>query len=241
MNFISKPFEIIMEYIAKYLAGGNYGVAIIIFTVFIKILLLPLNIKQQKSTIRTQALQPELKALQEQCGNDKELLMQEQQKLYAKYNVNPMAGCLPTLIQFPILIVVYDIIRNLALQDGNKDGMIFLKIFDLSRAPTEAFKGGIHWDLMPLLLIPVVTLLSQYAIQWMTSPNKKKKKKDKNAEVDPTQRSMNLMLAFMPFMTFFIALTTRAGLGFYWAVSNILTLIQTFFTNKLIEKSEKEV
>ncbi len=227
-----------MDYIAKYLAGGNYGVAIIIFTVFIKILLLPLNVKQQKSTIRMQKLQPELKAVQEQCGNDKELLMQEQQKLYAKYNVNPMAGCLPTLIQFPILIIVYNIVRDLGTKEGAN--MVFLKIFDLSVVPTAAFKGGIHWNLVPLLIIPVITLLSQFMIQWMTSPNNKKNKKDKNSEVDPTQRSMNLMLKLMPFMTFFIALTTQAGLGFYWAVSNILTMIQTYLTNKLIEKSEKE-
>lgn len=236
-SYIAIPFKVLMEYTAEYLAGGNYGVAIIFFTLFIKIILLPLNIKQQKSTIRMQKLQPELKAVQEQCGNDKELLMQEQQKLYAKYNVNPMAGCLPTLIQLPILIIVYNIIRDLGKTEGAN--MVFLKIFDLSVVPSTAlYKWGVHWNLAPLLLIPIITLVSQFAIQWMTSPGKKKK--DKNNEVDPTQRSMNLMLKFMPFMTFFIALTTQAGLGFYWAVSNVLTLAQTYFTNKLIEKSEKE-
>lgn len=286
MNFLSQPFGVVMKFIADYLAFGDYGLAIILFTLFVKILLLPLNIKQQKSMIRTQALQPELNALKEQCGNDKNLLMEEQQKLYQKYNVNPMSGCLPTLIQFPILIVVYNIIvqpltyiaglgsdaiaklgeiagitgKNstqllinafflnnpdkvtsevTTILGGSKFvNMNFLGFLDLGKAPTECFKGGIQWALVPLLLIPIVTLLTQFWLQWLQSPNRKNKKDKK--ETDPTQRSMNLMLKLMPFVTFFIALTTPAGLGFYWAVSNLLTLVQTAITNKLIEKSQKE-
>ncbi len=285
MNFLSEPFGVLMKFIADYLAFGNYGLAIILFTLFMKILLLPLTIKQQKSTLRTQALQPELEALKETCGNDRDLLMQEQQKLYTKYNVNPMAGCLPLLIQFPIIIVVYNIIiqpltyiaklsadsitklAELAQISGNNKSQLlvnaffvnhpeaitsevtellggssfvnmnFLGIFDLGTVPTACFSNGIVWKYVPLLLIPIITLASQFMLQWLTSPDRKKEKK----ETDPTQRSMGLMLKLMPFLTFIIALTTPAGLGFYWAVSNVFTLLQTYIINKLLEKSEKEV
>lgn len=277
-----------MKFLYEYLAFGNYGVAIILFTLFVRLLLFPLNLKQQKSLIMTQALQPELEALKRSCGDDREMLMQEQQKLYAKYNVNPMAGCLPMLIQFPILIVVYNIIRQpltyiaefssdviaklgeiagisgnmaeheisrfflnsanitpeisaklseLGVGTGDFVNMTFLKVFDLGIAPMKFFSGGkVVWEYAPLLLIPIVTLVSQYFLQWMSSP--KRKKKDKNAE-DPSTRSMNLMMKLMPLMTFFIAFTTPAGLGFYWAIGNLLSVGQTALINKAFIKKKE--
>ena len=110
-EFIAKPFGIIMEFIYKTLAFENYGLAIIFFTIFVRILILPLTIKQQKSTIKMQAIQPELNALKERYGDDKQKLYEEQNKIYQKYGVNSMAGCLPTLIQFPMILILYRIIR----------------------------------------------------------------------------------------------------------------------------------
>ena len=280
-----------MKFLYENLAFGNYGVAIILFTLFVRILLFPLNLKQQKSLILTQSLQPELDALKRSCGDDREMLMQEQQKLYAKYNVNPMAGCLPMLIQFPILIVVYNIIRQpltyiaefssdvitklgeiagitgnmaeheisrfflnsanitpeisaqlseLGIKTGDFVNMTFLKIFDLGIAPWQFFSGGkggkLAWEYAPLLLIPIITLVTQYFLQWMTSP--RRKKKDKNAE-DPSMRSMNVMMKVMPLMTFFIAFTTPAGLGFYWAIGNLLSVGQTALINKVFVKKKE--
>ncbi len=94
------------------LLTGNYGVAIILFTILIKAILLPLTVKQQKSMLKTQKLQPLLMELQQKYGNDKEKLNQETMKLYQKYQVNPMSGCLPMLIQLPILMMLYWIVRR---------------------------------------------------------------------------------------------------------------------------------
>ena len=290
MSFLAEPFGVVMKFLYENLAFGNYGVAIILFTLFVRILLFPLTLKQQKSLLLTQSLQPELDALKRSCGDDREMLMQEQQKLYAKYNVNPMAGCLPMLIQFPILIVVYNIIRqpltyiagfsseviaklgeivgktgNLAeheisrfflnsanitpevaktlsecgVQTGQFVNMTFLKVFDLGVAPWKFFNGGeggkVAWEYAPLLLIPIVTLVSQYFLQWMTSPNRKR---DKKAD-DPSMRSMNVMMKVMPLMTFFIAFTTPAGLGFYWVIGNLLSVGQTALINKVFVKKKE--
>lgn len=287
MDFFAQPFGIILNYIYRFLAFGNYGLTIIIFTVFVKLLLLPLTLKQQLSTIKTQALQPELDALKRSYGNDNQALMQEQQKLYAKYNVNPMSGCLPTLIMFPVIILVYTIIRsplqyigglskNVILQlqavmtgvgfssvttadqlainsyflsdpakraqvsslvgDHSFVNMSFLGL-DLGKAPLEVFTN-FSWSILPLVIIPILTLATQYLLQWYSSPTRGKKKQKGG---DPTSRSMNLMMKLMPLLTFGIAFTTPSGLGFYWTVSNLLSLLQTFLINTfLLKRNEKK-
>lgn len=111
MEFLSKPFGVLMEFIYKTLAFENYGLAILIFTIIIKILLMPLQIKQQRSMIKTQEIQPELKELQKTYANDRNKLAEEQQKLYAKHNISMTAGCFPMLIQFPLIMALYEIIR----------------------------------------------------------------------------------------------------------------------------------
>ena len=89
---------------------NNYGLAIILFSIVIKLLLFPLSIKQYKSTAAMKKIQTELTKLQKKYGNDKEKLQKEQMALYEKYGINPMAGCLPTLIQMPILFALYRVI-----------------------------------------------------------------------------------------------------------------------------------
>ncbi len=91
---------------------GNYGVAIILFTLLIKFALLPLTIKQQRSMMLTQKIQPLMNQLQQKYANDKEKLNAETMKLYQKYKVNPMSGCLPLLIQLPILMALYWVVKK---------------------------------------------------------------------------------------------------------------------------------
>lgn len=91
---------------------NNYGIAIILFTVFIKAVLLPLDIKQKKSMAKTQKIQPLLMEIQKKYANDKDKLNQETMKVYQKYGINPMGGCLPMLIQFPIIIALYWVVKK---------------------------------------------------------------------------------------------------------------------------------
>lgn len=95
-----------------YMICSNYGVALILFTIIVKAILFPLTLKQQKSMMKTQKLQPLLNELQQKYGNDKEKLNQETMKLYQKYKINPMSGCLPLLIQLPILLALYWVVRQ---------------------------------------------------------------------------------------------------------------------------------
>lgn len=91
---------------------GNYGFAIILFTVFIKLVLFPLDLKQRRSMAKTQKIQPLLMEVQKKYANDKDKLNQETMKLYQKYGINPMGGCLPMLIQLPIIFALYWVVKK---------------------------------------------------------------------------------------------------------------------------------
>lgn len=95
-----------------YTITSNYGITIILFTIIIKLILMPLTVKQQKSMLKTQKLQPLLMEIQKKYGNDKDKLNQETMKLYQKYKINPMSGCLPMLIQLPILLALYWVVKK---------------------------------------------------------------------------------------------------------------------------------
>ena len=114
MNSVFDIINVPLGYLFRgiYTFVGNYGWTIVLFTIIIKLILVPLNIKQQKSMKKTQALQPRLLKLQEKYAQDKEKLSQETMKLYQEAGVNPMGGCLPMLLQFPIIIALYNIIRK---------------------------------------------------------------------------------------------------------------------------------
>lgn len=112
MNFITYPMGQFLNFIYNTLAFHKYGLAIIIFTVFIRLILLPLNIKQYRSMAKTQEIQPQLQELQRKYKNDKEKLNAEMMKLYQENKVNPAGGCLPLLIQMPILFSLYYVISQ---------------------------------------------------------------------------------------------------------------------------------
>lgn len=107
-------FANILSYIINpiYNLVGNYGVAVILFTVIVKVLLVPLGVKQQKTMVKTKQIKPELDKIQSKYKNDKEKLNEETMKLYQKYDINPMGGCLPLLVQFPILLGLYRVIQH---------------------------------------------------------------------------------------------------------------------------------
>lgn len=110
MSYIYRALGFMLNII--YGAIENYGIAIILLTILIKLLVLPLTLKQQKSMTKMQQMQPKLKEVQEKYKYDKDKASQETMKLYKEYGVNPMGGCLPLLIQFPILIAFYRVIQQ---------------------------------------------------------------------------------------------------------------------------------
>lgn len=112
LDFIARPLGQFLNFIYNTIAFGNYGLAIIVFTLFIKAVLLPLTIKQYRSTARMQEVQPMIQEIQKRYKNDKEKLNQELMKVYQENKVNPAGGCLPVLVQMPILLSLYWVISK---------------------------------------------------------------------------------------------------------------------------------
>lgn len=110
MSYIMIALGWILDFFYRLI--GNYGFAIILFTVFVKLVLFPLDLKQRKSMAKTQKIQPLLMEVQKKYANDKDKLSQETMKLYQKYGINPMGGCLPMLIQFPIIIALWWVVKK---------------------------------------------------------------------------------------------------------------------------------
>ena len=224
---------------------GSWGLAIILFTVAIKIFTWPLTSKQLKSSKGMQELQPKIKALQEKYKDDKEKQTQEMMKLYQEMGVNPLMGCLPMLIQFPIWIGLYSAILNLANQGVLETS--FLWIPNLACPSTEAelcgAAIGMAWPLdfanlgstWPYLILPLLTVASQVGVSRLMSPtgatNEQKDKKGEQNE-DPTQAMMKQMTTIMPLMFGFFALQFPAGLALYWVTNNVLTFVQYWFINQ---------
>jgi YidC/Oxa1 family membrane protein insertase len=209
-------------------APYSWGFAIILFTLIVKIATLPLSLQQIRSMRATQELQPKLQKLQKKHAKDKEKLAQAQMELYREHGVNPLGGCLPMLIQFPILIGLYQALYRLA-STGEIVGQRFLWIPDLA-FPTREI--GLKWAWPPApefigwaaalyLILPVLTVVTQVVMQRMTTSS--------TASQDPQQAAMQQTMLIMPFMFGFITLQVPAGLTLYWVTSNIFSMIQQYF------------
>ncbi len=223
------PLSEALKFVAQGLASLGvpyaWGFAIIVFTLVIKLVTLPLAVRQISSTKKMQELQPELQALQKKYAGDKERLAQEQMKLYKEGGANPVGGCIPSLIQLPVWIGLYQALISLAHAGVLTGG--FLWISDLSYPNTQVgtqwlWPGGSAWagwgNLAAYLVLPVLTVVTQLVTQKLMTPT----------AGDQTQGAMNSAMMFMPFMFGFFALTFPSGLALYWVTNNLFTMIQQY-------------
>jgi len=212
----------------------NYGLSIIIFTIFMKVLLLPLNIKQTKSMKDMQRLQPELQKLNKKYKNNKEKLNEETLKLYKTFKVNPAGGCLPLLLQFPILIGLYQTLlhpETWVFVNGTISGidMSFLWLESLS-VPD------------PIYVLPILAALFTFITQKFTMASSPNTNPD-----DPNAKTQKIMLYAMPLMIGYISISMPAGVALYWVVQNIFTFVQQFIMMQIpepdisIEEAERRV
>lgn len=182
----------------------NYGLAIILLTVLIKVALYPLSVKQMRSMVIMQQLAPKIKEIQDKYGKkDPQKMQQKIMELYREHDVNPMAGCLPILIQMPILIALYRALIVFPYPDPAHAK--FLWITNLS-----------NYD--PIYILPLLAGITTYTQMRMTTNL-----------ADQTQR---MMLIFMPLFIVWISIKLPAGLVLYWVVYNIVGMVQQYFINK---------
>jgi YidC/Oxa1 family membrane protein insertase len=208
---IASPLMTVLNYF--YGVFGNYGVAIILLTVIIKLLFWPLTHKSYASMKSMQKLKPEMDKIKEKFKNDRARQGQETMALYKEHRVNPMGGCLPMIIQIPVFFALY---RSLYQAIELRHAPFMLWITDLSAADTLFSDAlGLGFALGPLPLIMGFTMFLQ---QKMTPTN-----------VDP---NMAKMMLFMPVIFTVMFLSFPSGLVIYWLINNVLTIVQQYYIHR---------
>ena len=215
-GFVSVPLLYVLHFFHRF--TGSYGLDIIILTVLIKLLMWPLTHKSFSSMKSMQKLGPQMEKLKERFANDKEKLNKEIMDLYKRNGVNPLGGCLPMVLQFPVFIGLYNALSTpIELRHAP-----FMWIQDLSRPDWEALQFAVPgwWPSVLPSGIPILTLVmgaTMFIQQWMTP-----------SAGDPNQRRMMML---MPLMFTFMFVSFPAGLTVYWLVNNVLSIAQQYWIN----------
>jgi len=215
-DIIARPCLYLMNII--YQVIPNYGIAIILLTILIKLLFWPLGNKSYQSMNEMRKLQPMMKRIQEKYQDDRQKMNQEMMNLYRTYKVNPLGGCLPMLLQIPVFIALY---RMLYQAIELRHAPFFLWINDLS-APDRLFQFDGYIPLMQEPYgIPVLTIImgGTMILQQKMSP----------PPGDPSQAKM---MMFLPVIFTFIFINFPAGLVLYWLVNNVASILQQYYINK---------
>ena len=210
MEFFSNllsPIESLLQFVLGGLYNVNsmfglvsYGYAIILLTIIVKFLLYPLTVKQVKSMKAMQELSPKLKKLQEKYKDNPQVMQQKVAALYKDAGVNPLAGCLPLLVQMPILMGMYYSLYN--LEYPSADAAQFLWLPSLSEAD-------------PYYILPILNVLTTFYQTRQTS--------------DTSNPQMRIMMLVMPLFIGFISLNFPSGLVLYWVVMNICQILQQWW------------
>jgi len=235
----------------------NYGVAIILLTILIRLILYPLMQKQMVSMREMQKIQPLMKEVQEKYKNDKERLNKELMALYKEHKVNPMSGCLPLLIQMPILILLFQTLRVFEYLDPVTNniagGFLWIaKYYNVIEGGETIARAGLAlserlitlpgngiFGLQYVGILPFLVAGSMYIQQKMTSPGGTAGKDGGSSA--QTQKMMTIM---MPLMIGFMSFTLPSGLTLYWFTSTLLGIGQQYLINKkmpAIDEMPKEV
>ncbi|AOR24881.1 membrane protein insertase YidC [Clostridium taeniosporum] len=192
--------------------GLSYVLAILIFTLIIRLLVLPLNIKAAKSTQKMQEVQPQIKKLQEKYKNNPEKLNEEMRKFYKENDVSVAGGCVPSLLPLPILMALYYVFYRV---DG-MNGASFLWIADLGAKDTK-------------FILPVLAAISTYLPSYLMT---------KATPMNDSPMNMGSMSLVMALVMGFMSLRFKSILVLYWIIGNVIQTIQTYFLNYLPAKKK---
>ena len=215
MTILYELFGSVLYYIYNFL--GDYGIAIILFSLIAKLILLPINIKQTKSMQATNKVQPEIQKIQKKYKDNPEKLNEETMKLYREHNINPVGGCLPLLIQFPIIIGLYRVLQQPQIY-----------VFG-SQEAYDAIDKAFLWlpslgQPDPLHILPILAAVTTY-LYMSTSQTP-----GGNEQAQQMNQSMKIM---SPLLIGFMAWTFPSGLALYWVIQNIFTFVQQIFMRSL--------
>jgi len=229
LDIIINPFITILLFLYQ-LLGGNVVLAIVVFTMLVRLATAPLTMKQQRSTKAMQELQPELKKLQEKYKNDRERMAQAQWELYRERGVNPLAGCLVLIVQLPVMLGLYRaIVATLAAtptQLLNLSGRLWVP--ELSNQVPLANK--FLWLNLavpdPMFILPILVVATTYLQQKLLMPSAPQSDSGGDQATDQAAQVSRQMMVMMPLMFGFFALSFASGLSIYFIASNFIGIGQ---------------
>ena len=225
MGIIAMPLGYLLTFI--YNLVGNYGISLIILTVLVKLILYPLYFKQIKSTASMSSIQPKIKAIQEKYKNDKEKMNEEMAKITKDENFNPMGGCLPMLIQLPIIWGLFTLLRN-PIKYIADENMIF--------AVHQSFLWIKDLGQPDLWILPIAAAVSTYISFAMTQ-----QLTGQNEMMGGQGKSMNMIMKyFFPLSILWLARAYPAGLAIYWAGGQFIQIFFNIRMNKFRAKLKEE-
>ena len=217
--FLAKPLFYVLDFLYSY--SGNFGVAILLLTVLIKIVFFPVVNRSYVQMAKMRKVQPEITKLREIYGDDRQRMAQEMQSLYKKEELKPLSGCLPVLIQIPVFFALYNV---LLVTIEMRHAPFFGWIRDLSAPdPISLFNGFglINWELPQFLMIGIFHLLFGLTFFLQTKLNP--------TPADPIQKTL---FTWMPVFMIFIAANFPVGLVIYWAWNGLLSILQQMYIMK---------
>jgi len=213
----------------EYLPGHDFGIAVIVLTVLIRFILYPLMTQSTKSQKVLSGLQPKIQEIQGKYKNDKEKQSRAIMELYQKEKINPFGGCLPLLIQLPILIALYRVF----LKGFQPEAMAGLYSFvPYPGVINPIFLGLINLAESSLILAILAAVVQFFQSKMVMPPSSKKQVKGKDQMAQFSGIMQKQMLYFFPIFTFFILTRLPAALGIYWIVTSVFSIAQTHFIFK---------
>jgi len=242
-EIIYKPIYNLLIFVYSAVPFHDFGVAIILVTIFIKLVLIPLSKKQIESQKKMQELQPKIKELQAKHRNDKEKQSRALMELYKEKKTNPFSGCLPMIVQLVFLIAIYRVLFNISnaglkvnaadlyafVPDPGQIHHMFLGIINLASVLNL---GNLTIASIPQLILIILAAGSQYIQTKMLMGRQAPAPAGK--EADFSQVMSKQMLYLGPLLTLFIGIKFPAGLALYWLVSTVFMIVQQY----LLEKKE---
>ena len=219
-----KPLFNLLIVLCQYLPGNDFGVAIVTLTVLSRLVLYPLNFRAIKSQKILQELQPKIQEIQNKYKNDKEKIAKATIELYQKSKINPLSGCVPILIQLPILIALY-----LAFQRGFRPEEM-TNVYSFITAPKEInpISFGVLNLTQPNFILAIASGIAQFFQAKMTTPSFKAKTK----ESDFSTMMQKQMLYFFPVFTVLILWRLPSAIALYWLVTSLFSILQQYLVFK---------
>lgn len=191
---------------------GDWGLAIIIVTVIFRVIVAPIMHKQAKSSYQMQKIQPKIASIQERFAGDQVRMNEEMQKLYAEAKFNPLAGCLPMLLQMPIFMALFQVLREMGNREEVRDFAFYNLVPNLVTTPGQAFASGFG-AFVPYLLLMIVFAGATFL------PMVLQQLKNDNAQ---QKNQMFLMAGFMSLFMLWIAWSSPAGVLLFWGASSLI-------------------